>query len=283
LHPCNYKGLHSPHPRGPDIPAVLRGEVPASIENVVFRDTSFFRPGTLGENLPAWEFLLTGHPERVWLLSWLQDGVSIQEFMTPFTGKWKGKSYNAASPPPAAFRNHPAALSPEFQPFVSSKIAEMVASGALRRLGRAGTVPRPRVVLPIGVEPTKPRLICDARYISLWCRDLPFSFENLSMLPRLADAAEPMFALDHTSGYVHVLLTADSETYFGLEWDGDYYVYRTLSFGWKASPFVYNTLSGAVAQFLRRLQIRNLFYLDDSIYLPLRLPTLGSYTPQQRA
>jgi hypothetical protein len=78
-----------------------------------------------------------------------------------------------------------------------------------------------------------------------------------------------MFSVDHTSGYVHVRLTPESETFFGFEWQGVYYVYCTLSFGWQASPFIYNTLSGAVAQFLRRHGIRNLFYLDDSLYLPL--------------
>jgi hypothetical protein len=46
-------------------------------------------------------------------------------------------------------------------------------------------------------------------------------------------------------------------------------MYIAPSFGWQASPFIYNTLSGAVAQFLRRLGICNLFYLDDSTYLPL--------------
>ncbi|GAQ91057.1 Reverse transcriptase [Klebsormidium nitens] len=75
--------------------------------------------------------------------------------------------------------------------------------------------------------------------------------------------------------YVHVCLTDASEEYFGFEYEGYYYVYSTLSFGWKASPFIYNTLSGAVAQFFRRLGIRNLFYLDDSIYLPRYIPLAG--------
>jgi hypothetical protein len=87
------------------------------------------------------------------------------------------------------------------------------------------------------------------------------------MLPRLAQPSEYMFSINHNSGYVHVRLTPESETFFGFEWEGNNYVYHTLSFGWQASPFICNTLSGAVAQFLRRLGIRNLFYLDDSILL----------------
>jgi hypothetical protein len=170
----------------PTIADVLRGNATVGLSNVVFRDPTFFRPGTLGENLPAWEFILTGHPERERLLSWLRDGVNIYDFMAPFSGQWKGQRYHSDIPPPAVFQNHPTALSPQFSSFVTTKVADVVMNGALRRLGPVGSVVRPRVVLPVGVEPTKPRLICDARYINLWCRDLPFSFENLGMLPRLA-------------------------------------------------------------------------------------------------
>jgi hypothetical protein len=189
--------------------------------------------------------------------------------MRPFRGDFQGRRYDSPIPPPAVFHNHPAATSPEFAPFVRSKVREMASNGAIRRLGPVGVVPRPRVVLPVGVEPTKRRLICDARFVNQWCPDLPFSFEHLGMLPRLVQDGEPLFSIDHTSGYVHVRLTGNLEQFFGFEFDGDYYVYTTLSFGWKASPFIYNTLSGAVAQFFRWLSIRNLFYLDDSVYLPL--------------
>ena len=272
-HPCAYDSSAPSTSRGPPLPDVLNGISSASIADVVFRDPAHFTPGTLGENIPAWEFILLGHPDRDRILSWLRAGVDIREFMVHFRGNFQGRHFDSALPPGAEFRNHPIAESTEFSPFVDSKLQAMVASGALRRLGPVGSVSRPHVVLPVGVEPTKPRLICDARYVNLWCRDLPFSFDHLGLLPRLADSAEPMFTLDHTSGYVHVRMSPPSETYFGIQWRGVYYVYSVLSFGWKASPFVYNTLSGAVAQFLRRLGIRNLYYLDDSIYLPILRPS----------
>jgi hypothetical protein len=110
-----------------------------------------FYPGSLGDNLPAWEFILLGHPER--LLSWLRDGVDMHEFFTPYSGVWKGQHYSSSTLPPAVFPNHPAALSSEFSPFITAKIAEMVSIGALCRLGLVGSTPRPRVVLPVGVEP----------------------------------------------------------------------------------------------------------------------------------
>ena len=42
----------------------------------------------------------------------------------------------------------------------------------------------PFIVLPLTVEPTKPRLCHDARYLNLWMRDMPFSLDKLIDLPR---------------------------------------------------------------------------------------------------
>ena len=36
------------------------------------------------------------------------------------------------------------------------------------------------LVLPLTVEPSKPRLCLDARFLNLWMRDAPFSLDKLS-------------------------------------------------------------------------------------------------------
>ena len=48
--------------------------------------------------------------------------------------------------------------------------------GAIKLLGRVGECQPPRVVMPLTVEPSKPRLCHDERYINLWIKDLPFRF-----------------------------------------------------------------------------------------------------------
>jgi hypothetical protein len=183
-----------------------------------------------------------GHPEQGRLLSSLRHGSIFASLCDPFGEIFQRRHYDSPLPTPATFQNHPAAVSPEFAPFVRAKLQEMESNGAIRRLGALDKVPAPCIVLPVRVEPTKRgRLICDASYVNLWCPDLPFTFENLGMLPRLADATEPLFSIDQTLGYVHVRLTEDSEPFFGFEFEGIYYVYLTLSFGWKASPFICTT------------------------------------------
>jgi hypothetical protein len=70
-----------------------------------------------------------------------------------------------------------------------------------------------------------------------------------------------------------VYLTEESQTFFGFQWREVYYVYTVLSFGWKIAPIIYNSFSGELAGYTRRMGIRSLYLLDDSLVLPLTLPT----------
>ena len=53
-------------------------------------------------------------------------------------------------------------------------------SGAISLLGKVGVVSPPYIVLPLTVEPTKPRLCHDARLLNLWMSDMPLSLDRLS-------------------------------------------------------------------------------------------------------
>lgn len=59
-----------------------------------------------------------------------------------------------------------------------------MASGAVKLWGKVGEVEAPYIVLPITIEPSKPRLCIDARYPNLWMKDTPFSLDKLVDVPR---------------------------------------------------------------------------------------------------
>ena len=59
-----------------------------------------------------------------------------------------------------------------------------MAAGVLDVWGRVGEVTPPHLVLPLTVEPSKPRLCHDERYLNLWIRDLPFRLDHLPDFPR---------------------------------------------------------------------------------------------------
>ena len=89
----------------------------------------------------------------------------------------------------------------------------------------------PHVVLPLTVEPTKPRLCIDARFVNLWMKDSPFTLDRLSDVPRLVYKGSFMTKCDDESGYDHLLLSESSQTYFGFEWGGLWFVCTTLPLG----------------------------------------------------
>jgi hypothetical protein len=234
---------------------------------LVFLDPAHFLPGSLSARLPHWREVLKDAADGPRLLAWLTDGVTFEEFLVPFDGTFSGCSYSCASPPPRIFRNHPAATSPDFIDFVRGEVAKGVANGGMRRLGRVGAVAPPRVVCPLNVEPKKPRLICDARFANLWQAPPRFAFDKLLDLTRAACDGDLLTVWDHKSGYFHVRLHPDTQQYFGFEFDGSYYVYTVLPFGWSASPLIYQSLSRAVCTYLRRLGLAEFVYLDDSASL----------------
>jgi ribonuclease HI len=266
----------------PDVPSVLAGLVSPSASDLWFRDVELFRAGNLHLFPDRWAQVISSTPNGTRVGRWASEGVCVSDFFRHFKGKFMGKSYDSPTPPRASFRNHQ--LPPALEAFVDKKIAEEVRAGAARVWGAVGEVEPPHLVLPIGVEPSKPRKLHDARYLNLWCEDVPFKFEGLHLVPDLADAGELAFNVDHSSGYWHVALTQDSWTYFGFEWKGVYYTYTVLSFGWNIAPMIYNSFSGEMVGFTRRLRMRSLYLLDDSLGLALsKSQRLASQNPTASA
>ena len=80
---------------------------------------------------------------------------------------------------------------------------------------------------------------------------------------RLIDKDACMITCDEKSGYDHVRLTEESQTYFDLQFGGWNLSYTPLVFGWKASPYVYQTIGMRVTSYMRNLGIGTMQYIDD--------------------
>ena len=103
-----------------------------------------------------------------------------------------------------------------FSSFISRTILDRLATGAISLLGRVGEVSPPRVVMPLTVEASKPRLCNDDRFINLWTVDKPFKLDLLPGLPRYVHKDSYQSVTDDKSGYDHILLTPNSRTFFGF-------------------------------------------------------------------
>ena len=121
----------------------------------------------------------------------------------------------------------------KFTKFVSDSIIQWVTAGVIAVWGPVDSTIPPRLVLPLTLDPSKPRLCHDERYLNLWIRDVPFKLDHFCDVPRFVLPGHFQTTCDDNSGYQHVLLHSSSQTYFGFQWHGFFFAFRILPFGWK--------------------------------------------------
>ena len=218
---------------------VEQGEIIRDVNELSFRDPSNFRAGELHAHYSFWEKVAERCPKmaaQTNVLDWIKNKVSIFPYFQHFSGLFKGKQYDSDRPPHRLFRNKMSCK--PFVRFVQETLINRLGTGAISLVGRVGKVTPPHIVLPLTVEPSKPRLCHDARYLNLWMKDNPFSLDTLNDLPRYVTKDSFQTVLDDKSGYDHILLTESSRPFFGIQWGGWFFTYNTLPFGWKVSPFI---------------------------------------------
>ena len=202
--------------------------------------------------------------------------MSIFEYFQPFSGNFKGKQYSSECPPLEHFKNNLSCK--PLADFVRRTFIYRLQTGAISLVGRVEEVNRPHLVLPLTVEPSKPTLCHDARFLNLWMKDMPFQLDTLLNLPRYVACDTYQTILDDKSGYDHLLLMKESRTFFGIQWGGWYFVYNTLPFGWKISPYIYHSTGLMVSNFFRLMGIPCSLYIDDRHNGQLQIsPKQGAY------
>lgn len=151
--------------------------------------------------------------------------------------------------------------------FICDTVYAKIKPGAIRVIGKVGECSWPYIVKPLTFEPSKPRLCHDDRFSNLWVNDSPFHLETLKNVHRLVNEGACMVTTDEKSGYDHVRLSVESQRYFGIKF-GDYVmVYTVLPFGFKASPYTYQTIGMVMTSYLRTLSVLTVQYLENRLGL----------------
>ena len=192
---------------------------PASdIGSILVRDPRFFLSGQLHENLTAWEDILGNSPEDQRIRGWLRNGVSIGGMLRPFKGNFKGQPYDEATPPRVYFPN--STVCAQQSTFVARALEERLQNGSIELLSRWDEVEWPTCIMPLTVEPTKPRLWHDERFFNLFIKVMPFKLDTLRDVPRLVEAGSMLFTTDDKSGYDQIKLAPENRRFFGLMYNG---------------------------------------------------------------
>ena len=268
---CNWKGEPS-YWAGPlpSIQMVASGKVHASPDILRFRNPSFFIPGFIHHRLPVWYTIRHDSPNRSAFLRYLEFGVDVKEFFVKFEGSFQGQVYSSPSPPPPCAYFPTSRSCQAFSEFISETILERVATGSLSVWGKVGEVSPPQFghANNRGTIKTSHH---DERFLNLWIKDLPFSFDLITALPRYVHKESYQTTCDNKSGYDHVRLSADSRTYFGLQWNGWYFVFNTLPFGWKASAYLYHSIGLITTSYIRCHGVPCFQYIDDHHFGQLQI------------
>ena len=242
---------------------VQQGSQLANTSVLAFRDPQSFVAGELHNHYDSWEKLasLAPYKDTKDVLSWIKHSVNVFDFFRPYKGDFRGCHYDSTLPPPQIFPNSRSCQ--PFAKFISDTITERLTTGAISIWGRVNHTEPPHLVMPLTVEPSKPRLCNDDRFLNLWIKDCPLTLDSLSQLPRYVTPNSFQSVCDDKSGYDHVLLTKDSRTFFGFQWAGWYFVSNTIPFGWKSSAYVYHTIGLLASHYFRSIFIPCSLYIDD--------------------
>ena len=151
----------------------------------------------------------------------------------------------------------------EHASFVDDSIADLLAAGSIEL-----RKDRPHVVSPLGVvvNGDKKRLIFDGRYVNAYLEPKEVKYEDLGMIEQIAKRGDYMISLDLSKGYHHVDIHRNSQQFLGIQWRGEFYVFRSLPFGLSTAPWVFTKLMQEVFSKWRSLGHRCTFYLDDSLH-----------------
>ena len=243
----------------PGIQQILDGSVAPELCNLPFRNPDNFIAGQLHQHIHAWECILGDSPTHRFISDWIANKVDVERFVVPF----KGVFYDCPFPPSNVFPNNPCCK--KYSAFITETLLQRIEVGAVLVWGQVGKVQPPSTVLPFTVEPSKPRLCQDARFLNNWMRDQPFSLDKLVDVTRYAYKESFLTKCDDKSGYDHILLTEGSRKFFGIEWGGWWLVNAALPFGWKESAFIYHSTGLAASSFIRNLGIPCSLYIDDRL------------------
>ena len=85
--------------------------------------------------------------------------------------------------------------------------------GSIDRWGEVADItqyPRPEILLPLGVELSKPRLCLDWRWLNMMCKHSKFAIDGVGKVAQCTWLGAYQGTLDHKLDFHHVLVDADA-------------------------------------------------------------------------
>jgi hypothetical protein len=149
--------------------------------------------------------------------------------------------------------------------FVDGKVRADRAAGVAHRLGPNpphATCPLNAVPKPGGGE-EKYRVIGSMIALNRYFPGWKTKFEDLRHFPAIFEPDHFLFNLDQKAAYHTVHAHPWMARLFGFSWDGQYWQWSCLPFGFRLSPFVYCRIVKQLVKLWRRAGLSILSFVDD--------------------
>ena len=225
----------------------------ANPDLLAFRDPDRFISGSLHDHIPRWVDIASHAPfyHASEVLDWIRNNVDVTKYFRHFKGSFQNIHYESEVPPRSVFVNHSSGK--DFCTFISTTILQRLTTGAISVWDKVGEIEPPHLAMPLNVEPSKPRLCNDDRFLNLWMGDKPFSLDHLSMLPCYVPPHLFQTVCDDKLGYDHIFLTESSRIFFGFEWADWFFTSNTIPFVWKLSAYIHHNTGLLASHFFRSI------------------------------
>ena len=152
---------------------------------------------------------------------WIESGVLL-----PFCGST-----------PSSFHIQNKYLPPPSRDFIKQEIKDLLRAGVIET-----TQLKPHCISPIHCVPKrngKFRLIHDLRLLNAWCKPATFTNESINEVIQLVRPNDVLLTFDIKSGFYHVPVNKAHRKFLGFEWQGRYYVWKSVPFGLNSSPYFF--------------------------------------------
>ena len=146
-------------------------------------------------------------------------------------------------------------------------VPELVNSGRVRMVNEQPFVVNP---LSVSIQPCgKKRIILDLRHVnkSLIKQSVKYEDWKIAMAYFAKDAH--MFSFDLKSGYHHIDIAHEHQTFLGFSWRSSdsvnevFYVFTVLPFGLSSAPYVFTKVLKPLEKYWRIQGLRMAIFLDD--------------------
>ena len=166
-------------------------------------------------------------------------------------------------PESKVFNNH--SSTGLYSDFVSIAVDSLYEGGCVRKVAV-----QPRVCSPLLVVTSrsgKQRLVVNLRYINRFLWKDKFKYEDIHTAMAYFEKDSFVNTFDLKSGYHHVDIHEDFQSYLGFRWDGQYYVFSVLPFGLATACYIFTKVLRPVVKFWRSKGIKAVLYIDDGVII----------------